>query len=258
MVWARLLLIAALLGPLPSALVDESPCTAGTIYTGCPTVTGTNDGDGVTLHGDVDHPGHRITPGGGPIDTTPPPPCGGNLQVGDRCRAPRVGGGPNGTPDISISDIATFHPTAGVERMEPDGWVVVGLPANIYAVTAPHLVPGELLGRTATVRFTPISYHWTYGDGTGATRATMGGTWAGLGLAEFDPTPTSHIYRDAGDYVIHLTIDFRAEYRFNGGAFLPVTGVLSLPANPLYITAGGAKTVLVERPCTVDPRGPGC
>ena len=142
--------------------------------------------------------------------------------------------------------------------MEPDGWVVVGLPANIYSLVDREVVPGELLGQSADVRFTPISWHWDYGDGTRATLSTKGDTWSGLGLREFDATPTSHVYRAPGNYTITLSIRYRAEYRIAGGAFVPIAGTIVLPANELHITAGGAKTVLVDRDCTVAPRGPGC
>ncbi|MFT4284558.1 MAG: hypothetical protein QM598_06975, partial [Protaetiibacter sp.] len=32
--------------------------------------------------------------------------------------------------NVTLHDIARFRPAPGVQRMEPDGWVVVGLPAN--------------------------------------------------------------------------------------------------------------------------------
>ena len=142
--------------------------------------------------------------------------------------------------------------------MEPDGWAVAGLHTNFYAITEPHVIPGTLLGRPADVRFTPISYHWTYGDGTSATRSTKGGTWASLGIPEFEESPTSHVYEQVGDYTITLTVTFAAEYRFDGSAWRPVIGSITLPANDLHIRVGTAKTVLVEHDCVVNPAGPGC
>jgi hypothetical protein len=142
--------------------------------------------------------------------------------------------------------------------MEPNGWVVPGLDANFYAIVGQQLVSGTLLGQPATVRFTPVGYHWSYGDGTAAVRTTTGGTWAQLGLRDFDPTPTSHVYETEGEYVIRLSIDFRAEYQFGTGAFRPVAGTISLPANELRVTVAGAKTVLVEHDCLANPSGPGC
>lgn len=159
---------------------------------------------------------------------------------------------------VTLADIARFRPSPGIQRMEPDGWVVVGLPANVYSLVERQLVPGTLLGMSAEVRFTPVAWRWDYGDGTHAVLPTKGGTWAALGLREFDATPTSHVYRASGEYTIRLDIVYRAEYRLDGGAFTPIAGTLALPANELRITAGGAKTVLVDRDCLASPRGPGC
>lgn len=161
-------------------------------------------------------------------------------------------------PPITLRDIAAFTPTPGLQQMEPDGWTVAGLDTNFYAITGPHVVPGTLLGRPADVRFTPIAFRWAYGDGTTATLPTSGTTWAALGVAEFEPTPTSHVYEQLGDYTITLSITFAAEYRFDGGAWTPVVGQLTLPANDLYLRVGTAKTVLVDRDCRADPSGPGC
>lgn len=158
----------------------------------------------------------------------------------------------------TLNDIAAFRPTPNVDHMEPNGWFVVGLDANFYATGGSSVVDGTLLGYPASVRFTPIRWTWTYGDGSSATRSTRGGTWSALGIREFDPTPTSHVYERAGTYYIDLTVGYRAEYTFNGGSWGTIPGTLWLPANRLVATVGGAKTVLVERDCTANPGGPGC
>jgi hypothetical protein len=190
-------------------------------------------------------------------------PAGPNREVNTTCDGPCPGrnDAPNSARDghvVTLSDIARFRPAPGIQRMEPDGWVVVGLPANIYSIVDAQIVAGELLGQSADVRFTPIGWRWDYGDGSTAALTTKGGTWAALGLREFDASPTSHVYRQAGSYTIRLSIVYRAEYRIAGGPFIPIAGSITLPANELHITASGAKTVLVDRDCTVAPRGPGC
>jgi hypothetical protein len=159
---------------------------------------------------------------------------------------------------VTLHDIASFRPAPGVQHMEPDGWVVVGLDANFYSVVGQQLVHGRLLAQPATVRFTPVGWHWNYGDGTVVVRPTKGATWAAQGLQDFDRTPTSHVYEAEGEYVIHLTIDFRAEYRFGSSGFTPIPGIINLPANDLHITVTGAKTVLVNHDCVANPAGPGC
>lgn len=158
-----------------------------------------------------------------------------------------------------ISDIASFSPIAAVQFMQPDGWMVVGLPANFYAQIDRHVVSGTLLGESADVRFTPRAFDWSYGDGTSALVGTAGGAWQSLGLAEFDPTATSHVYTAEGTYVIDLTVLYTAEYRWAGGPWTPIAGHVELPANPLVAQAtSDAVTVLVDRDCTRGPTGPGC
>jgi hypothetical protein len=186
----------------------------------------------------------------------PDPNCGVLGTATDRCLD--VGEREGDAGPVTLADIAAFRPAPGIERMEPDGWVIAGLPANIYSIVGVQDVDGTLLGRPATVRFTPIRWHWDYGDGTRATRTTGGATWAALGLREFDATPTSHVYVAEGEYTIRLMNDYRAEYRYAGGGFVPITGTIDLPANELHIVADGAKTVLVDRDCVVNPSGPGC
>ncbi|PZQ91929.1 MAG: hypothetical protein DI534_03010 [Leifsonia xyli] len=225
-------------------------------------VTSTIDGDEAVIDGSTTTPGSTGSGGGsGGGGTGASAPAPGAAPTTPRC------GDLDPTCDsrddfdvivVTLNDIARFRPTPGVQRMEPDGWVVVGLPANIYSLVDPQVVPGELLGQPAEVRFTPVAWNWNYGDGDAATRTTKGGTWSALGLREFDATPTSHTYLRNGSYTIRLTITYRAEYRFAGGPFVPIAGTITLPANELNITAGGAKTVLVDRDCTRAPAGPGC
>jgi len=220
--------------------VDASVGTDDVTLTGTATSPGTGRGAST-------HTGH----------VAPPNTC--KIHVSTRCFGLDPRGNPAApVPAITLRDIASFRPAPGVQHMEPDGWVVAGLDANFYSVVGQQLVDGTLLAQPATVRFTPVAWHWNYGDGTAVVRSTKGATWAAQGLNDFDPTPTSHVYEVEGEYVIHLTIDFRAEYRFGSGGFVPIPGRITLPANELRITVTGAKTVLVNRDCVANPSGPGC
>ena len=247
MVWSRLLLATAI-----AAQVVVGTASADCGYSA--SVTGCIDGPTVTVVGTTSSPGTGGNDGGGGggnTGTDGPPVIWKCLEV--TCDEDDPGSAP-----ITLTDIATFHPIPGVQHMQPDGWTVPGLDTNFYAVTGVHIVEGTLLGRSAAVRFTPVSFHWVYGDGKTATRTTKGGTWSSLHVHEFDRTPTSHIYARDGRYTIRLVIDFAAEYRFAGSPFYPIAGVIPLPANDLHITVDGAKTVLVEHDCADNPSGPGC
>lgn len=256
MVW-RQLLLGATLAIVPTSLLAAADCTIGGGLTGTCTTGGINGG-GVDVIGTIGSPGSGggSTPGGGSG-------VGGSGGASGppviwKCLTVTCGSDSPGAQPITLSDIASFRPTPGVQHMQPDGWTVPGLDTNFYAVTGVHVVNGTLLGQPASVRFTPVAFHRSYGDGGTADLSTMGGTWQSLGVGEFDPTPTSHVYAQEGRYTIRLVIDFAAEYRFAGSPYYPINGVLPLPANDLYITVDGAKTVLVEHDCVANPNGPGC
>jgi len=166
--------------------------------------------------------------------------------------------GPTAPGVVTLADIASFRPSVGTDHMEPNGWTVVGLETNFYSDATRHEVDGTLLGSPASVRFTPRAWHWTYGDGGALASARPGASWAALRVAEFEPTATSHVFRGAGTFTIDLSVEFTAEYRFAGSGWVPISGALAVPANPLVVTAGDAKTVLVGRDCAANPRGAGC
>ena len=248
-------------------------CLGGSQFgTGCPNIGGELTDDEALLVGDLDDPGNGGSGsggGGGSSGSGRPDVSGGVPHLVAPCIDVFEGycagirpGGPSEPGEqvdpITLSDIEAFRPTPPVQLMQPDGWMVVGLPTNFYTTTSAHNVSGELLGLPATVRFTPFSYRWRYGDGTSAVLSTRGAPWSTLGLREFDATATSHIYRASGTYVIDLDVDYTAEYRIRDGAWQRIPGTLRLPANRLTATAGEAVTVLVDRDCATAPSGPGC
>ena len=258
---ASIALIAVLSTSSPVvAFAASNGCTAGDKKTGnCPDVTGEVGDDDVTLTGTGGNGGGGGGGGNGGGG-------GGNSSDSDEdeapvcefpCREPFTVTSIIDRP-VTLSDVAHFRPNPGVNHMQPDGWMVVGLDTNFYSTGGVQVHNGTLLDYPASVRFTPVRWHWTYGDGTAATRSTPGSTWARAGIDEFDPTPTSHIYTRAGTYYIDLSITYSVEYRFNGQRWTSIPGTLTLPANRLQATAGGAKTVLVEDNCRENPRGPGC
>ncbi len=238
---------------------------AGWIYGGAGCVTGSINGNTVDLSGHQTTSGSggsrgTSSAGDGPGVKTPTaqyPNCSGYPSA---CHVFSFGTPPvtPGKPAVTLSDLENFTPTPGTDHMQPNGWMIVGLATNFYSIVGVEVQNGELLGQPASVRFTPIAWRWTYGDGSAATRSTPGGTWAAEGIPEFDATPTSHVYGKTGTYFIDLSIVFRAEYKWANGSWTPIQGTITLPANRLEATAGGAKTVLVGRDCLQNPSGPGC
>lgn len=259
--WTVAVLSTTLAG---TGLLQSGTCTETSAVVGCPQVGGEVGGGGATLSGNQTTPGSPGGTGGGSGGSggsaEPPRPCEevfAGLCYGDGQDKPGEELAP-GIPPITLSDIAHFRPQPATQRMQPDGWMVVGLDTNFYALIERHVVAGSLLGAPADVRFTPVAYRWSYGDGSTARLTTKGASWQAQGLSEFDPTATSHVYRASGTYFIDLDVEYTAEYRFAGGGWVPLSGTIVLPANRLVATAGDAVTVLVDRHCAQPPAGPGC
>lgn len=277
----QLLLISALtalavISPMP-AVADTHSCGPGSVLGGgCSGVAPSPSiGDGgVSIGGTVTLPGS----GGGAGNSGPSTPGTGGEQAdpdsptpGRVCSAP-VGGpricrdnytatGPlEGRGPVTLADLVNFAPTISGHRMQPDGWMVVGLDTNFYIDTGTQVQNDLLLGVPASVRFTPIAYRWNYGDGTSIRSSMPGASWAELGVGEFDPTPTSHVFRTEGTFAIDASVEFTAEYRFGqgAGAWIPIAGTVTIPAARLTATAQDATTVLVTGDCVKKPSAPGC
>ncbi|GAB3132876.1 PKD domain-containing protein [Marisediminicola antarctica] len=210
--------------------------------------------DGVGLGASATLPGSAPRPSAGgeaaTVNAQAPraPICDPTGRV---CRDQFTVTGPlDGRGPITLSDLVNFRPLVQVHRVQPDGWSVVGLHTNFYTATVAQVQDDLLLGIPASVRFTPVTYRWDYGDGESATTQTGGRSWSDLGLDEFDRTPTSHVYTRSGTFDITLAVDFGAEYRFGEAGWIPIAGSVSVPANSLTVSASEAKTVLVGRECT--------
>jgi len=178
----------------------------------------------------------------------------GNLEIGGLRNIELV----EVVPTVTLADLVNFRPTPGAARMEPNGWMIVGLPTNFWIQTQPEVQSGILLGEQADVRFTPVSYDWDYGDGTSASSADAGGSWQALRLEEFATTPLSHTYTETGTYQVESRVGFSAEYRFAAGEWQTIEGVVASASNILQAIAGSASTVLVSNDCLQKPAAVGC
>lgn len=130
------------------------------------------------------------------------------------------------------------------------------MPTNVYSQATEHTLAGQLLGWPVEVRFTPVAYHWDYGDGHRASLATPGGSW---GDRQFSPTSSSHTYAEPGTYALSLTVEYRASFRFTGGTFQALAGSVSASGGSRQVEVLRVTSVLVDRGCNVDAlRGGRC
>ncbi|GAA1759194.1 hypothetical protein GCM10009747_17710 [Agromyces humatus] len=264
-----------------TAAPPANACTPSQGFVGChPNTSGTIQPDRVIIDALVqDDERSEVSDGGGGDGdgtATEPPPrgvvdvwsgpgweqlCGANFQTG--CSRPSSPTAPPptpapGAPAVTLRDIASFRPAEPSDVMEPNGWAVVGLPANFVAEARPEVVSGTLLGQPADVRFTPVGYRWVHSDGTTVTSPSPGATWSALGVAEFTPTDTSHVYAASGEYTVTLRVALAAEYRFAGSGWLPIAGTLTIDGASQRVLVGEVDTVLTVGDCTAYPSSPGC
>ncbi|MFD5215977.1 PKD domain-containing protein [Microbacterium sp. NPDC058345] len=160
-------------------------------------------------------------------------------------------------PPITITDLASFAPDASTLTAEPDNLGVAGLPANFVATADTHTQDGELFGYPISVRFTPASFTFHFGDGDSLTADSGGQTWEALDLPQFTPTDTSHTYADRGTYTARVDVAYTAEIDLGVGWF-PITGQLTTTGPDQAIRIYEAHTALVAHTCTERPQAPGC
>lgn len=231
----------------------EASCDGFGSWSGCP-----DSSIGATSV-DVSAEGRRTGPGFGESDET------GHEDSSDESETEECTNALNrcGTYEVvmrqeaTLNDVASFAPRLAPPVPEPDGVGIAGLPVNVVASARTHTRTGELFDLPVTVRFRPVSFTFDYGDGTRRELPTGGATWQQLGLTQFDPTDTSHAYRERGEYVISTVVHFAADVDFGTG-WIPVEGLLAVPAGATTVEVLEARTALVERTCHEDPDGIGC
>lgn len=172
---------------------------------------------------------------------------------------PKSVGDLGATLSVTIRDVASFAPDAPTVTTEPRIWGLLKAHTNVIASASGHVRSGTVLGQPAEVNFIPLAFTFDYGDGGTGSSAAGGSTWASLGVSEFSKTSTSHRYTEAGPKTITAEVEYAAEYRVGGGAWIPVVGTLSIPAStPHEITVLRNSTVGVDEPCSPGRKAVGC
>jgi hypothetical protein len=223
-------------------------------------ITGT-DGSEVSVTGTKTTPGssdstdNRSDPGSKTL--TPLEKCDITPTTVEFCPTAPARNGVGVVPDVTLTDLAQFAPSPTTLSAEPSNAGIAHMPTNFLGAASVHTQTGSLFDTPITVRFTPAGYDYAYGDGTSATVTAAGRTWEQLGLAQFTPTPTSHVYTERGTYTATLSIRYTAEIDLGRG-WRPVSGQLTVPAPAQQIQIFEARTALVAHTCTERPTAPGC
>ncbi|CAB4580844.1 unannotated protein [freshwater metagenome] len=234
-------LIFALTTTAMSTPATALSCSGAQISAGTCSVGGGTTDTGVDLWGDV-------TTGGssGSADSDGPDEC--PVVVNGQCvgsSPPKGGGGPT-----TVSDLESFKPRSPQQFAEPSGWAIQRIPVNFWSNAKTHVVSGILLDNPADVRFSPVVYRRSFGDGSRQTSESPGDTWRELGQPPWTRTLTSHSYDEVGDVRVRLVVWYSAAFRFGSQRWRRLTGLVKVRANDLSISVLSADTVLVDRPCS--------
>jgi hypothetical protein len=276
---ATMVATAIVLSGAGVAFADSSRCTTGgSLKAGCASgVHGRVTGPAVELGGEVSRPGIDGEGSDGEaargVDNTQG--LGreflGGRRIGDAC-SPMLSCGtleplPSvapGEPEASVAgvtirDVASFAPEAPADVMEPGrGIAVRRLAANFISQATAQVVEGTLLGRPAAVRFTPVGFSWTTGDGGRVDSPTAGASWKALRQKELTDTATSHRYAERGWFDVQPTVTYAAEYRFDGSGWIPIDGTLDIAGQAYRVRVVTVETRLTRGDCIQFPQDPGC
>ena len=234
----RRILTLALVGILSFGIANPAQalsCTMTEIVAGICSVGGGTDETDVNLWVDG-------STGGGSSGGSSEVEC--NETPDGRC----VGVSPPKTVDKpeSVHDLESFRPRQPRQFSEPGAWTIAGLPTNFVSRARTHVVTGELSGHAADVRFTPVRFTRSFGDGSTQSTTARGARWS----TPWTTTLTSHTYGDTGLVIVRLVVTYVADYRYSVVDWVRLTGTVSRAAPDVALRVFSADTVLVARPCS--------
>lgn len=216
-------------------------CTVTEIVAGLCSVGGGTNGTDVDVWVD------GRTPGGASDDPS-------SVDCTETAEGRCVGVSPPKTVDKpeTVHDLETFRPRRPRQFSEPAGWAIVSLPINFVSNARSHVVTGKLSGHAVEVRFVPVHYRRTFGDGSIQSTTVRGARWS----TAWSSTDTSHVYRGTGLYDVGLLVTYVVDYRYVGLDWVRLRGTVSRAAQNLTVHVVGANTVLVAGSCS--PGAIGC
>ncbi|WP_237200312.1 hypothetical protein [Rothia nasimurium] len=158
---------------------------------------------------------------------------------------------------LTTHDFNTFPIQAATPHQERAPHTLKNYNTNFWANPNPQEFTQTINGQNVTLKATPISYTYHYGDGT-----TLGPvTYPGYQLGEHiwdEETPTSHRYEQTGEYWFTLVTEYRGEYSVNGGPWQVIEGTVQRTSEPQLVNVWRVKVGLVADDCAANPDAWGC
>ena len=149
---------------------------------------------------------------------------------GTRCTGEAAAAGaPVQVPAVTLADLQRVGLPAGAVEVQPgDGQALVNVPVIVHTRAETVVRDTTVLGFPVTVRATPVSWTWSFGDG-----GTLGPT--SLPGAPYPAHDLTHTYVRGGDHEIVLTTAYRGEYTIAGLPYQPVEGLATVVSEPVPI-----------------------
>lgn len=167
-----------------------------------------------------------------------------------------VPGAANDIAKVTLEQFRKMPLIASTIISQPENFSLRNGHAHLYASSKDQHFNITLFDQDVRVRAIPVTYAWKYGDGSTRALTYSGGPMADHGFDE--PTSTSHVYKETGDFRVGLTTSFRGEYSTEGGPWTPIPGLASVPSEQITMSVWRTKKILVADNCNQDPSGPGC
>lgn len=133
-------------------------------------------------------------------------------------------------PVVTLADFRSLPLPAGEPTIQPGGGeALIRARTNVFvdpASTEVQTFDITLLATPVTVRATPVSYAWDFGDGSAPLVTEDPG-------APYPDLTTWHEYSEPGDVAISLTTTYTGEYSVAGGPFTDIPGTAEIASEPV-------------------------
>ena len=187
------------------------------------------------------------------------PRAGTNVSARQYCTTEptlEVPGAANDIAKVTLEQFRKMPLIASTIISQPENFSLRNGNAHLYASSKDQNFNIILFDQDVRVRAIPVTYAWKYGDGSTRSLTYSGGPITDHGFDE--PTSTSHVYKETGDFRVGLTTSFRGEYSTEGGPWTPIPGLANVPSEQITMSVWRTKKILVADNCNQDPSGPGC
>ncbi len=203
--------------------------------------------------------------GGGESNCSTQKTAGGGQQTTclDMPGSPGGGGGGGGAgpaplapppvPTVTEHDFQNFTIPPSVPHSWPADWGVAHRRTAFWADSATRYIDLTLLGQAVTVRATPVSYQWDFGDGARKNMKTPGSKPRTL-----DRASLFHVYQRPAKVSVRVITTYTGEYRVGNGGWQDIPGTAAVASPGLPLTIYRYHKYLVSDDCKRNPAGPDC